>query len=387
MASFIKPREENPISNSLQEALIYLNKQTIEAGKIYSRRYYTNSTKTDVDVVLIAGVKPGVGPSCYSILSYTKKVVVWGVSDSLPDVSEVTLGRLYIFWESASGRSYIVYLLSGDRIVEPISFPLIVHNTEDSHLYYVSKHSIVDIYEHLEGIFKMEERINTLEKQVKDLIENNENESNTTTTTPAPVDPKPDEPEDEEPTTTTPAPVNLIITSFRSTEGTQFELGQKVSIKLTWGYNVPISSQKINGVEIDPSLREFTYEEVSEDTKYVLEATSGNSTKTKSVSIEFSAISYIGSSEILELGDITSENFLEKFTSLDMSEAGLSNVMCVGTVTKTFIFTTRSSLFFAFPKDIANKLVIIDASVNSPVNCSKTNITITNNFGKNIEYF
>lgn len=391
MASFIKPREENPISNSLQEALIYLNKQTIEEGKIYSRRYYTNSSKTAVDVVLAVGVLPGVGPSCYSILSYTKKTVVWGVSDSLPDVSEVTLGRLYIYWEPNAGRSYIVYLLAGDRIVEPISFPLIVHNVADSHMYYVSERSIVDIYEHLEGIFEMEERINNLEQQLKDLKDFIEN-SNTTTPPPPSVDPEEPEPEDptpeepEENTTTPPPSVNFMINSFVSETGTQFELGQPVNPKLTWSYNLPIDYQKINGVELDPSFREFTYEGITTDTVFILEASAQGVKKTKQISLEFSAISYSGSSEILEIGDITSENFLEEFTSLDMNESGLSNVICTGTVTKTFTFTTRSSLFFAFPKDIASKLVIIDASLNSPVNCTKANVTVTNNFGENIEY-
>ena len=80
---FSKPKEEIKISDSLQDALIYLNKQNIEEGKIYSRRYFSTSAKTSVDVILAVGVINGVGPSCYSIISHTKKTVVWGVSDKL----------------------------------------------------------------------------------------------------------------------------------------------------------------------------------------------------------------------------------------------------------------------------------------------------------------
>lgn len=382
MASFNKSREENPISNSLQEALIFLNRQTIEEGKIYSRRYFTDSSKSSVDIVLAVGVLPGVGPNCYSIISHTKKTVVYGVSEKLPDVSEVTLGRLFVYWDSNSGRSYLVYLLSGSRIVEPVSFPLIVHNIEDSHLYYIAEHTIVDIYEHLGGIFDMEEKINSLEQQIKDLKKEIENNNTTnTTTTPAP------EPEEPTTTTTTPAPVvNLVINSFKCSDGEEYELGEIINPRLTWSYNIPISSQKINGVEIDAALREVTYTGISSDTTYTLEAKAGSSTKTKSTSLKFSAMSYIGSSEIVEIDEITSDTFMTIFSELDMKEEGLSNVFCKGSITKTFTFTSRSSLFLAFPSEIASKLVIIDSSINSPVNCTKKNITVENSHGTEINY-
>lgn len=390
MASFVKPREENPISNSLQEALIYLNKQTIEEGKIYSRRYYTNPSKTEVDVVLAVGVLPGVGPSRYSIISYTKKVVVWGVSDSLPDVSEVTLGRLFIYWEPGAGRSYIVYLLAGDRIVEPISFPLIVHNVADSHMYYVSERSIVDIYEHLEGIFEMEERINTLEQQLKDLKDFIENNNNTTTPPPPSVDPEEPEPEDptpeepEENTTTPPPSVNFMINSFTSETGTQFELGQSVNPKLIWSYNLPIDYQKINGVELDPSYREFIYEGINTDTVFILEASAKGIKKTRQISLEFSSKVFMGSGRT-SLANITEENFHGLFTEETVS--GLSNVICKPgtTVTKTFTMEQRSYVLLAFPKSVADNLKIYDLN-NFEVTWNTKDMTITNSFGVTSEY-
>ena len=382
MASFIKPREENSISDSLQEALIYLNKQTIEEGKIYSRRYYSNSSKKSVDVVLAVGILPGVGPSCYSIISDTKKLVVWGISDSLPDVSDVTLGRLYIYWEPNSGKSYIVYLSQGNRIVDPISSPLIVHNSEDTHLYYVSKDSIIDIYEHLENVFSFDDRINKLEQQLKDLLNNG------VIINPTPTPPPSFPEEDEETTTTTPPPsVNLVISSFKSLVGSEFEVGESVNVKLSWSYNIPVSYQKINGVELDPSLREVEYSGIMEDTTFTLEARSeGTLTKTKSTTIKFSPMSFIGADGVVELSEITSENFYELFESFDLKESGLSNIMCVGKMTKTFTFDERGSLFLAFPKEIANKLTIIDSSLNSPVNLTKQNLTVTNKFNEEIVY-
>lgn len=388
---FSKPKEEIKISDSLQDALIYLNRQNIEEGKIYSRRYFSTSAKTSVDVVLAVGVINGVGPNCYSIISHTKKTVVWGVSDKLPDVSEVTLGRLYIFWDSTKGLSYLVYLLSGNRIVEPVKFPLIVYNTEDGHYYYVSSDHIVDIYEHLEESYVLEERITALEKQVKDLIDGGGSDEDITTPTPPPaVDP--DEPEEPEEitttTTTTPKPsVNLVINSFRSVSGDQFEVGETISPKLSWSYNIPITTQSINGESMDASLREKTCEEITEDTTYTLRAEEGSSVKTKELTIKFSPKAYVGASPNYEISDVTSSSFSEIFTTLELREEGLSNVMCKGSVEKTFtIETDDSSIMMAFPEDIAASLSIIDIALNSPVVCNKKEVTVTNDYGVDIDY-
>lgn len=389
---FSKPKEEIKISDSLQDALIYLNKQNIEEGKIYSRRYFSTSAKTSVDVVLAVGVINGVGPSCYSIISHTKKTVVWGVSDKLPDVSEVTLGRLYIFWDSTKGLSYLVYLLSGNRIVEPVKFPLIVYNTGDGHYYYVSSDHITDIYEHLEESYVLEERITALEQQVKELIENGGQTD--TTTPPPPVDPdepeNPDEPEDPEDDTTTPPPpvVNLVINSFKtSDEITEFEIGQVIDPKLVWSYNIPVDTQSINGTNISASLREKTFNGVSSDITYTLSATAGSSVRTRSVLIRFSPKVFIGSSYEYEIADVNSESFVEIFTALDSKEEGLSNNICKESVEKVFtIEKDDSSIMMAFPSNIASNLVIIDVALNSPVTCYKKEVTVTNDYGREVTY-
>lgn len=379
---FSKPKEEIKISDSLQDALIYLNKQNIEEGKIYSRRYFSTSAKTSVDVVLAVGVINGIGPNCYSIISHTKKTVVWGVSDELPDVSEVTLGRLYIFWDSTKGLSYLVYLLSGNRIVEPVKFPLIVYNTEDGHYYYVSSDHITDIYEHLEESYVLEERLTALEQQVKDLIENGDG-GNGEITTPAPpvIDPDPEEPTT---TTTTPKPiVNLVINSFKSETGEQFESGEIVNPRLTWSYNVPISAQSINGETLEPSLREKTYSGITSDITYTLRAEDGSSVKTKSVSIKFSPKAYQGGGRV-SAESITPENFFDVFSG-DSIDDDFSNIVCSGKVTKTFKFEQKSYVLLAFPKDKCSNLVIKDLN-NFDVTFYTKEITVTNSFGEKIIY-
>lgn len=388
---FSKPKEEIKISDSLQDALIYLNKQNIEEGKIYSRRYFSTSAKTSIDVVLAVGVLNGIGPNCYSIISHTKKTVVWGVSDELPDVSEVTLGRLYIFWDSTKGLSYLVYLLSGSRIVEPVKFPLIVYNTEDSHYYYVSSDHITDIYEHLEESYVLEERITTLEKQVKDLIENgggsSEDESTTTTTTSSttlpPIDPEPEEPTTTT-TTTTPKPaIDLKILSFSSESGLQFESGDVKDIKLVWSYNIEPEAQSINEETLDLSLREKIYSKVSTNTTYLLMAEGNSKSVTSSLSIQFSPISYLGGPGRIKATAITPENFYDYFTE-DM-DSGLSNVVCKGQETKSFKFDEKSYVLLALPVEIASKLKIYDLN-NFETSWVTSDVTVINQYGASITY-
>ena len=379
---FSKPKEEIKISDSLQDALIYLNKQNIEEGKIYSRRYFSTSAKTSVDVVLAVGVINGVGPNCYSIISHTKKTVCWGVNNELPDVSEVTLGRLYIFWDSTKGLSYLVYLLSGNRIVEPVKFPLIVYNTEDGHYYYVSSDHITDIYEHLEESYVLEERVTALEQQVKDLIENGGG-SMEETTTPAPPVIDPEEPTTTT-TTTTPKPVvNLVINSFKSESGEQFESGETVNPKLTWSYNIPVSIQSINGETLDSSLREKTYSGITSDTTYTLRAEEGSSVKTKSVSIKFSPKAFIGGGRA-SAASVTSENFYEVFSG-DSMDSDHSNIVCSGSTTKTFKFDQKSYILLAFPKEKCSNLVIKDLN-NFDVTFHTKEVTVTNSYGASVTY-
>ena len=386
---FSKPKEEIKISDSLQDALIYLNKQNIEEGKIYSRRYFSTSAKTSVDVILAVGVLNGVGPNCYSIISHTKKTVVWGVSNELPDVSEVTLGRLYIFWDSTKGLSYLVYLLSGNRIVEPVKFPLIVYNTGDGHYYYVSSDHITDIYEHLEESYVLEERITALEQQVKDLIENgggNGGSTETTTTTTVPPTVDPEEPEEPTTTTTTTTPkpvVNLVINSFKSESGEQFETGEPVSPKLTWSYNTSVDTQSINNESIDPSLREFICPEITSNTTYTLKAIAGSTSKTKTVSIKFSPKAFVGGGRV-KADSITADNFYEVFSG-DSMDSDHSNIVCSGSTTKTFKFDQKSYILLAFPKEKCSNLVIKDLN-NFDVTFHTKEVTVTNSYGASVTY-
>lgn len=72
--------------------------------------------------------------------------------------------------------------------------------------------------------------------------------------------------------------------------------GASVDITLSWSYNKEITSQSINGVEIDKALRQNKYTKINEDTTYTLSAVSGKTTKTRSASIKFYNGIYYGKS-------------------------------------------------------------------------------------------
>lgn len=361
------------ISNSLKDAIIFLNSQKIEEGKLYSKRYFSNKEKSKVDVVLALGVLSGVGSECYSIISRSGKIIVWDIVTTLPDVSEVTQGQLYIYWDTVRETSFLVYLKSENRIVEPLQFPVIVYNISDGHLYYVSSESIVDIYEHLENTSYFEERLTALEEKVQEILEGGD----------VPVDPTPTPPPSDPDEPGGDPGIALKILSFTMDTENIYEVGSSISPTFSWSYNLPINTQSINGVNVESSLREKTFENVTTTTIFKLMATDGYTTADKSQTITFSPLFYSGPGRI-KVDAITSDNFYEIFSS-DLMNTGFSEVECVGTVTKTFTFEQKSYVLLAIPTDKTKNLKIYDLN-NFEVTWYMKDISVTNSYGKSIKY-
>ena len=75
------------------------------------------------------------------------------------------------------------------------------------------------------------------------------------------------------------------------------QIGSTVSVTIRWSYNQDIKTQTINNEEIETSLREKTYDLISNNTDYTLKATSNNDIdKTKTVSLKFYNGIYYGKS-------------------------------------------------------------------------------------------
>ena len=75
------------------------------------------------------------------------------------------------------------------------------------------------------------------------------------------------------------------------------QIGSTVSVTVKWSYSQDIKTQTINNEEIETSLREKTYDLISNNTDYTLRATSNNDIdKTKTVSLKFYNGIYYGKS-------------------------------------------------------------------------------------------
>ena len=85
-----------------------------------------------------------------------------------------------------------------------------------------------------------------------------------------------------------------------------------------------------------------------------------------------------------KIADINESNFNEIFGAESM-EKGFSNIVCTGTVTKTFKSDTKGYVLLAFPTDKAKNLVIYDLN-DFEVTWYTKEMTVVNSFGKSINY-
>ena len=364
---------EGTIANSLQDAILALNLEYIYEGKFYLKRYYTNSSKTKVDILFAVGIFNGTGQACYKIISEAGRIVIWNVIEQLPDVTELIGGQLYVYRNLQREQNFLVYLKSGNRLVEPVQFPMITYNSSDGRLYYVSPKKIVDIYEHLENAEDVGKRFQELEDRLEDL----ENRFN-------------DHLEDIEVTTTTtvkPADEVLEITSFTMDCDPYYEIGFVLSPTFRWTYNYDVDLQNFNGEILDVVQRIITIDDVESDREFRLEAYRKQSSVTAVKKIGFCPMVYLGGPSQFTSDYVTPENFADIFVNSTTMESGLSQVMCVpgSSVTKTFEFTERSYVLMAYPMEIAEKMTITDIHGNI-VTWNITEITVQNQWGVEIPY-
>lgn len=83
------------IHENKSSALVALNTVVISEGEVLKIRYKTS--KGNVDALIAVGVKDGVGPSCYTLVSDQSIPIITSILDSRPDVSDVVYGAIYIY--------------------------------------------------------------------------------------------------------------------------------------------------------------------------------------------------------------------------------------------------------------------------------------------------
>lgn len=111
-------RNQN-IARDRSIAILKLNRLTHYEGQPVMVRYYSNPNNRKVDTLLALGIKNGIGEDCYKIISLSGLDLVRGVVKTLPDISLLIHGELFLYVNPEGVWNY-VYALENERVVEPI---------------------------------------------------------------------------------------------------------------------------------------------------------------------------------------------------------------------------------------------------------------------------
>ena len=132
--------------------------------------------------------------------------------------------------------------------------------------------------------------------------------------------------------------VATAISSFTCVPSrTTYEMGEKIdTLQFNWVYNKDIERQMLNRVELDKTIRSATYNNISSNQTYSLEATDGKTTATKSISISFANGRYHG---VATEGEYDSTFVLKLTKNLATSKNCSFTVTC----------GTDRYIFFAIP--------------------------------------
>ena len=132
--------------------------------------------------------------------------------------------------------------------------------------------------------------------------------------------------------------VATTISSFTCVPSrTTYEMGEKIdTLQFNWVYNKDIERQMLNRVELDKTIRSATYNNISTNQTYSLEATDGKTTATRSISISFANGRYHG---VATEGEYDSTFILKLTKNLATSKNCSFTVTC----------GTDRYIFFAIP--------------------------------------
>lgn len=105
------------IEPSRGAAILRLDMAQHFTGQPIMVRYYTESGS--IDNVFAVGIADGTGRDCYRVVSLGGLTFIQGVTEELPDVSQLIHGEQYI-WRNSEGAWCYVYLEGDHRQITPI---------------------------------------------------------------------------------------------------------------------------------------------------------------------------------------------------------------------------------------------------------------------------
>ena len=133
------------VMSNKSSALVVLNTLSVKEGEILNIRYTTDSGS--IDSLVAVGIKDGVGPDCYTMVSDQSIPLVNSITDVRPDVSDMISGTIYLFHDTLEEK-YQLLFLSGSSIIEKdLTEDFYFTNIEDGKYYFFDsdKQRLVDV--------------------------------------------------------------------------------------------------------------------------------------------------------------------------------------------------------------------------------------------------
>jgi len=146
MADIIRLARDKNIENSRKDAILFLDFQNHIVGQQWQVRYYRDESQTEIDTLVAIGVRNGTGSECYRVISYGTATPVISITETLPDVSELVHGELYIV--KVEDRWNCCMVTDDTRRFDPITGgPYSFFNLEDGHVWYYTEHNLENMPE------------------------------------------------------------------------------------------------------------------------------------------------------------------------------------------------------------------------------------------------
>ena len=100
-------------------AMIWLNQFSHKVGQPVIVRYYDENDS--IDCIYAMGIKNGIGPDCYSVVSPKTCDIIWGVVTQAPDISSLVNGEIFLYYNITSDTWNLVYIKEDSRIIQELS--------------------------------------------------------------------------------------------------------------------------------------------------------------------------------------------------------------------------------------------------------------------------
>jgi hypothetical protein len=141
MADIIRLARDKVIEDSRKDAILFLDLQNHIVGQQWQVRYYRDEDQTEIDTLVAIGIRNGTGSECYKVISYGTATAIVSITETLPDVSQMVHGEIYIvkvddIW------NYVTVTDDTRRFDPIVGGPYAYFNLEDGHVWFYTEHNL-----------------------------------------------------------------------------------------------------------------------------------------------------------------------------------------------------------------------------------------------------